>query len=240
MDYLPFPDLLQAEVKSEEELRDIVYQLLETLKYIHQNKICHRDIKPENILYCREQKRIIIIDFGISKKVEDRGRKKEMLTLTGTPYYRAPEMFEGGGYDEMVDLWALGITIFKLMTGFTPFESEYHSDTISNILKNEVVFPEELKFECSQYPKNLVRRLVKKRKEERLNAEAAILDPWFLGMKGHGEEDIIRSMCMNKPEVEFNPKLSVKYKAPNFTRGKKETAGWALEEESEETIFGME
>ena len=142
MDYLPFPDLLQAEVKSEEELRDIVHQLLETLKYIHQNKICHRDIKPENILYCREQKKIIIIDFGISKKVEDRGRKKDMLTLTGTPYYRAPEMFEGGGYDEMVDLWALGITIFKLMTGFTPFESEYHSDTISNILKNELVFPE--------------------------------------------------------------------------------------------------
>ena len=69
-----------------------------------------------------------------------------MLTLTGTPYYRAPEMFEGGGYDEMVDLWAVGVTIYKLMTGYTPFESEYQSDTINNILTKEPVFPEKLKF----------------------------------------------------------------------------------------------
>lgn len=44
-----------------------------------------------------------------------------MLTITGTLYYRAPEMFDGGGYDEMVDIWALGVTMFKLMTGRTPF-----------------------------------------------------------------------------------------------------------------------
>ncbi len=67
----------------------------------------------------------MIIDFGISKKLVNRGRKADMLTITGTMYYRAPEMFEGGGYDEMVDLWALGATIYKLMTGYTPFESIY-------------------------------------------------------------------------------------------------------------------
>lgn len=55
-------------------------------------------------------------------------------------------MFEGGGYDEMVDLWAVGVTIFKLMTGFTPFESEYQSDTINNIRSKDPVFPEKLKF----------------------------------------------------------------------------------------------
>lgn len=46
MDYLPYPDLQEAGVHSEEELKVIVYQLLDTLKYIHHNKICHRDIKP--------------------------------------------------------------------------------------------------------------------------------------------------------------------------------------------------
>jgi len=43
----------------------------------------------------------------------------------------------------MVDLWALGITMFKLMTGFTPFESEYHSETIANIMKGKFSFPPE-------------------------------------------------------------------------------------------------
>ena len=127
MDYFPHPELIEVMIDSEEELRDIAHQLLETIKYLHKNKICHRDIKPENILYNQLSREIKLIDFGVSKKVEERGRKREMLTLTGTPYYRAPEMFSGGGYDHMVDLWAVGVTLFKLMTGFTPFESEYHS-----------------------------------------------------------------------------------------------------------------
>ncbi len=64
-----------------------------------------------------------------------------MLTLTGTPQYRAPEMFEGGGYDERVDIWALGVTLYKLMVGVTPFQSEYHSDTITNIIKGQYTYP---------------------------------------------------------------------------------------------------
>ena len=44
-----------------------------------------------------------------------------MLTITGTLYYRAPEMFTGGGYDEKVDVWAVGITVYQLLTGKTPF-----------------------------------------------------------------------------------------------------------------------
>lgn len=46
-----------------------------------------------------------------------------MLTIIGTHLYLAPEVYNGGGYDQRVDMWALGITVFKLITGFTPFES---------------------------------------------------------------------------------------------------------------------
>jgi calcium-dependent protein kinase len=74
-------------------------QLLDTVAYIHSQKICHRDIKPENILYDREKKLIKLVDFGISKKFETRGNKNEMLTITGTLFYQAPEIFVGGGYD---------------------------------------------------------------------------------------------------------------------------------------------
>jgi calcium-dependent protein kinase len=59
-------------------------------------------LKPENVLYDRQNKRSILIDFGVSCKFFERETNKEMLTLTGTPYYRAPEMFTGGVYDERV------------------------------------------------------------------------------------------------------------------------------------------
>jgi serine/threonine-protein kinase ULK3 len=67
--------------------------VLEALTYIHSHGICHRDIKPENILYDEAEKSIKIIDFGISRKLLNRGRRIDMLTITGTLYYRAPEMF---------------------------------------------------------------------------------------------------------------------------------------------------
>lgn len=62
-----------------------------------------------------------------------------MLTITGTLYYRAPEMFLGGGYDEKVDLWACGVTLYQLLSGGrTPFQSDYLSTTIENIIRGEV------------------------------------------------------------------------------------------------------
>lgn len=71
----------------------------------------------------------------------------------------------------MVDMWAVGVTIFKLMTGFTPFESEYHSETINRIIKDEVVFPEKLKFDCSITLKRFVKDLLNKNKKKRPTAE---------------------------------------------------------------------
>lgn len=99
MDYETMPNLLSFKSLPEEEIKVIIHQLIGTVAYIHSHNICHRDIKPENILYDRDNKNIKLIDFGISKKTFDRGAKREMLTITGTPYYRAPEMFHGGGYD---------------------------------------------------------------------------------------------------------------------------------------------
>ncbi len=95
--------------------------MIVAMKYFHDRNICHRDIKPENILYNREEKKIKIIDFCISKKTFQRGSRRDMLTIIGTPYYLAPEVYIGGGYDERVDIWALGVTIYKLIAGHTPF-----------------------------------------------------------------------------------------------------------------------
>jgi calcium-dependent protein kinase len=68
-----------------------------------------------------------VIDFGISKKTFQRGSRRDMLTIIGTSQYLAPEVLLGGGYDERVDLWSIGVTLYQLVAGQTPFFSEYHS-----------------------------------------------------------------------------------------------------------------
>ncbi len=78
---------------------DLVRQIVSSLEYLHQNNICHRDIKPENILYDQKNKKIKIIDFEISKKIVIDGHKRDLLTIVGSSYYFAREIYLGGGYD---------------------------------------------------------------------------------------------------------------------------------------------
>lgn len=103
-----------------------------------------------------------------------------MLTNTGTYYYKAPQMFLGGGYTQKIDSWAVGITLFQLITGYTPFQSEYHSETINNILNNPVDFnsPEFVNF--SSLVKDLISRLLKKNVAERLTCQQAKKHLWFV------------------------------------------------------------
>ena len=65
-----------------------------------------------------------------------------MLTITGALHYRAPQMFIGAGYDERIDLWAAGVTMYKIITGRTPFQSQYVADTIENIIEGKLHFTE--------------------------------------------------------------------------------------------------
>ncbi len=115
MEYHPYPSLSEHQIESEEELRIIIRELFSAISCLHNKNICHRDIKPENILYNKKEKHIKLIDFGVSKKTYLRGVRRDMLTIIGTHFYLAPEVFLGGGYDERVDLWACGVTIFKIV-----------------------------------------------------------------------------------------------------------------------------
>lgn len=94
-----------------------------------------------------------------------------MLTPTGTLIYKAPEMFEGGGYDEKIDLWALGVIMYELVTGRNPFLSEYMADTIKNIQTLDVDFKEEVWGDYSKICIDLIAHLLKRDKKERLSAE---------------------------------------------------------------------
>lgn len=101
-----------------------------------------------------------------------------MLTIIGTQFYLAPEVYIGGGYDERVDLWALGVTIYKLVTGYTPFESEYHSDTVSNILKGTFSFDDPIWLNYSPFLKDFISHLLRG-KEQRMSIKQAEKHLWM-------------------------------------------------------------
>jgi serine/threonine protein kinase len=74
-----------------------------------------------------------LIDFEISKMKKHRMRRIEMWTHTGTLQYKAPEMLEGN-YNELIDIWAVGVMTYEILTGHLPFFSEYLSDTTNKII----------------------------------------------------------------------------------------------------------
>lgn len=94
-------------------------KLFRAINHCHANGVIHRDIKPENIMIGRDGE-IKLIDFGLSRKRES---NNQMNTLAGTPYYMAPQVFDGS-YNYKCDIWALGVLMYVLLSGYLPFQGE--------------------------------------------------------------------------------------------------------------------
>ncbi|GCB18644.1 cAMP-dependent protein kinase type 2 [Aspergillus awamori] len=106
------------------------------LEYLHTQNIIYRDLKPENLLLDRHG-HLKITDFGFAKEVPD-----ITWTLCGTPDYLAPEVVSSKGYNKSVDWWSLGILIFEMLCGFTPFwDSGSPVKIYENILRGRVKYP---------------------------------------------------------------------------------------------------
>ena len=135
-------DLLTQGIRfSEEELRNfIIPSVNEGLKALHDAGILHKDLKPGNLIPDDTGEHIVLIDFGISS---DAGKNTILVTRTGmTPAYAAPEAVQGMFHRE-TDYYALGITVFELFTGFTPFQNEGLSPEENSRLAavNKISFP---------------------------------------------------------------------------------------------------
>lgn len=102
------------------------------LKYIHTHKMIHRDIKPDNILITKDNK-VKIIDYDFLTEMKPTLRRK-----IGTPYYLAPEIYEGRYYDEKVDLWALGVTIYYCLTTEFPFNGEDEAELMQDVISSPI------------------------------------------------------------------------------------------------------
>jgi serine/threonine protein kinase len=98
----------------------IVAQLADALDYAHRQGLIHRDVKPSNILMTRDG-RPVLTDFGIAKVLHVETQLTRTGTAIGTPEYMSPEQLQGQQVDGRTDIYALGVVLFEMLAGWTPF-----------------------------------------------------------------------------------------------------------------------
>jgi TolB-like protein/Tfp pilus assembly protein PilF len=106
-----------------DEALDVAAQIAQGLAKAHERKIIHRDIKPANILITNDGL-VKIVDFGVAK-LSGRTKLTRTGTTAGTVSYMSPEQLRGGDVDHRSDIWALGVVLYEMITGETPFRGDY-------------------------------------------------------------------------------------------------------------------
>ena len=99
---------------------DIFVQIAGVLVVLHGAGVCHRDLKPANVMM-RPNGSIVLIDFGLAKRLENATQLTVAGQVRGSPFYIAPEQSEGLATDERTDLYSLGIMFYEMLTGHRPF-----------------------------------------------------------------------------------------------------------------------
>ncbi len=122
---------------SESEAVDISRSIAKALKHLHNNNMLHLDLKPKNVMR-RNDGKIYLIDFGLSKQYDEKGEPESSSTIgLGTPGYAPLEQANfKGGFAPTLDIYALGATLYKMLTGETPPESsDIFNDGFESLLQ---------------------------------------------------------------------------------------------------------
>jgi len=153
----------------------IARQLCNGLEHAHNHGLVHRDFKPENVIIERageEDERARIVDFGISTLRDDQTYHGERLTTVGltlgTPRYMAPEHVTGQAVDHRIDLFALGVVCFEMLTGRSPFDGDGVDVARANLLDDAPPMAERAPdVEVDPLLEAFTRRLLAKNPDER-------------------------------------------------------------------------
>lgn len=185
---------------SEEGAKFYAAEVTAALEYLHLQGHIYRDLKPENILL-HQSGHIMLTDFDLSKGSHPPGNpcvvksnsphvppsidtKSCVVNLrtnsfVGTEEYIAPEVIKGCGHTSAVDWWTLGILIYEMLFGTTPFKGSGRNETFTRILHCDVQFNEQpvpYKSHITNTGKNLIRKLLHKEEGKRLGSRAGASD----------------------------------------------------------------
>ena len=141
-----------------------IYQIINSIVYLHSKNVCHRDLKPENLLITKDHI-IKICDFGLSKKYKDKNSR--LFTICGSDIYSSPEMLKKNSYlPEPVDVWGIGILLYMMCFGNIPFDDP--DGNISNIANKIVNCIYDIPYYCDANIKDLLKRIFVADPEKRI------------------------------------------------------------------------
>ncbi|XP_068576887.1 serine/threonine-protein kinase N2-like [Cebidichthys violaceus] len=166
MEYLPGGDLMihiHNNVFSEAQTRFYSACVLLGLEFLHLNKIIYRDLKLDNLLMDADGF-IKITDFGLCK--EGMGHGDRTSTFCGTPEFLAPEVLTDDNYTRAVDWWGMGVLIFEMLIGESPFPGEDEEEVFDSIVNDDVQYPGSLPPDVV----GILQKLLKKNPLKRLGA----------------------------------------------------------------------
>ncbi|XP_029960802.1 serine/threonine-protein kinase N2-like [Salarias fasciatus] len=166
MEYLPGGDLMihiHNSVFSEAQTRFYSACVLLGLEFLHLNKIIYRDLKLDNLLMDADGF-VKITDFGLCK--EGMGHGDRTSTFCGTPEFLAPEVLTDDNYTRAVDWWGLGVLIYEMLVGESPFPGEDEEEVFDSIVNDDVQYPPSLPPDAV----GILQKLLKKNPAKRLGA----------------------------------------------------------------------
>ena len=163
---------------SEKQATNIMSQIANGVKYLHQYGIVHRDLKPDNIMITQQNDYgvIKIMDFGLSKIVSPNER---MVDGYGTLSYVAPEVLLRTPYNKEVDIWSMGVILFYMLSGRLPFRGRSEQEVGEKIVYEELEFDEDDWETRSQRVQDLISCCLEKKREDRITIDKFINHPWF-------------------------------------------------------------
>ncbi|KAM4605961.1 serine/threonine-protein kinase H1-like [Polymixia lowei] len=186
--------------------------------YLHSLGITHRDLKPENLLYYHPgaDARLLVTDFGLASfgggapgcggsgtdgDDDDEGRSVgdwSLRTTCGTPGYMAPEVVMRRPYSCAVDMWALGVIAYVVLSGSMPFEDDSRTRLYRAILRGRCSFHGDPWPSVSDLAKDFIQRLLMLDPNTRLTAEQAVRHPWVVTMAASSSmRNLHRSISQN-------------------------------------------